>query len=68
MKISGHKTDNVYRRYRIVDGERRADKTKKLLEIDPSAAEIVRLVFELHLRGAGAGKLGVKAIADHLQS
>src|SRR5215469_2243426 len=52
--------------YRTVEAERRGDKIKKRLEIDPAEAEIVRTIFRLHLQGDGAGALGVKAIAAHL--
>jgi site-specific DNA recombinase len=50
--------------YRTVEAERRGDKIKKRLEIDPTEAEIVRIIYRLHLEGDGKGPLGIKAIAD----
>jgi site-specific DNA recombinase len=52
--------------YRAVEAERRGDKVKKRLELDPDEAPIVRLIFNLHLNGTRGQPLGVKAIADHL--
>src|SRR6185437_8240354 len=52
--------------YRTVEVERRGDKIKRRLDIEPTEAEVVRLLFRLHLEGDGAGPLGIKAIADHL--
>jgi site-specific DNA recombinase len=52
--------------YRAVEAERRGDKIKKCLEIDPTEAEIVRMIFRLYLDGDGKGPLGIKAIADAL--
>jgi site-specific DNA recombinase len=52
--------------YRTSEVERRGDKIKRCLEIEPSEAEIVRLIYRLHLEGAGSGQLGIKAIADQL--
>ncbi len=52
--------------YRTVEAERRGDKIKRRLEIDPIEAEIVKKIFRLHLDGEGHGVMGVKAIADHL--
>ncbi|HEV2548407.1 MAG TPA: recombinase family protein [Stellaceae bacterium] len=52
--------------YRLIEVERRGDRVKRRLEIDPGEAEIVRRIFRLHLHGEGAGPLGLKAIADHL--
>jgi site-specific DNA recombinase len=46
--------------------ERSGDKVKKRLVVDDAEAAIVRMVYDLHLQGTRAGKLGVKAIADHL--
>ncbi len=55
--------------YRIVVGERRGQKTKKTLEIDPFQAETVRLIFRLAREGDGAsGSMGIKAIAKHLNA
>lgn len=50
--------------YRAVEAERRGDKIKKRLEIDPTEAEVTRMIFRLHLEGDGKGPLGIKAIAD----
>jgi len=52
--------------YRTVEAERRGDKIKKRLEIDPAEAEIVRMIYRLHLEGEGQGPLGVKSMANHL--
>ena len=53
--------------YRVVDAEKRGAKVKKKLEIDPLHADTVRLAFRLSLEGDGvSGRLGVKAIAKHL--
>src|SRR6185312_14338943 len=52
--------------YRTVEVERRGDKIKRRLDIEPTEANVVRLLFRLHLEGDGAGPLGIKAIADHL--
>ena len=55
--------------YRIVGGERRGQKTKKTLEIDPFQAETVRLIFRLAREGDGAsGPMGIKSIAKHLNA
>ncbi|WP_374631721.1 recombinase family protein [Ferrovibrio sp.] len=53
--------------YRVVDAEKRADKTKKRLEADPAEAKLVRQIFDLYLSGDGrTGPLGVKSIVNHL--
>ncbi|MBI4968123.1 MAG: recombinase family protein [Rhodospirillales bacterium] len=52
--------------YRTVEAEKRGDKIKKRLEIDPGEAAIVRMIFNLCLKGDGSGPMGVKAIADYL--
>jgi len=53
--------------YRVVDAEKRGQKMKKVLEIDPLHADTIRLMFELALNGNGeSGRMGVKAIAKHL--
>ena len=53
--------------YRIVDAETRGQKMKKVLEIDSLHADTIRLMFELALNGDGeSGRMGVKAIAKHL--
>jgi site-specific DNA recombinase len=55
--------------YRIVAGEQRGQKTKKILEIDPFQAETVRLIFRLAREGDGAtGSMGIKSIASHLNA
>lgn len=55
--------------YRTVEAERRGQRIKKRLEIEPRAAETVRLMFRLFLEGDGStGPMGVKAIADWLNS
>src|SRR5260221_155789 len=52
--------------YRAEEAERRGEKIKKRLAVDDAEAAIVRMIFDLHLHGTGTAKLGVKAIADHL--
>jgi site-specific DNA recombinase len=52
--------------YRTIEAERRGDKIKKRLEIEPREAELVRQIFTLYLDGDGARALGVKGIADRL--
>lgn len=55
--------------YRVVEAERRGDKAKKRLEIDPKEAEIVRMIFTLYRVGDGRrGPLGIKAIVNHLNA
>ncbi len=55
--------------YKAVAAEKRGDKIKKKLAIDPSNAEIVRLIFKLFLEGDGeSGPLGVKKIASWLNT
>jgi len=53
--------------YRTVERERRADKRKMGMEIDPQEAETVRLVFQLYLQGDGkVGPMGIKSIVEYL--
>ena len=53
--------------YRVTEAERRGHKIKKRLELDPTEAEVVREIYELHLHGCDRrGPLGVQAIAAHL--
>ncbi|MBF0169429.1 MAG: recombinase family protein, partial [Alphaproteobacteria bacterium] len=52
--------------YRTVEAEKRGDKIKKRLEIDPREAETVRMIFRLFLQGDGSGPMGIKAVADYL--
>ena len=52
--------------YCTTEVERRGDKAKKRLTIDPGEAEIVRMIFKLHFEGNAGAPLGVKGIADHL--
>jgi site-specific DNA recombinase len=52
--------------YRAVERERRADKRKMGMEINPQEAETVRLVFKLYLDGDGTGPLGIKRIVEYL--
>ncbi len=52
--------------YRTVVAETRGDKAKKVLEVYPEEAAVVRDIFSLYL-GDGTGQsLGVTALADHL--
>ncbi|MGB9153030.1 MAG: recombinase family protein [Alphaproteobacteria bacterium] len=49
--------------------EKRGQKIKKRLDIDPLHAEIVRLIFDLYLIGDGqSGSLGLKAIVNRLNA
>ena len=55
--------------YKTVAAEQRGTKIKKVLEIDGVEAELVRLIFDLYLKGDPAGgtpPLGVTAIAAWL--
>jgi site-specific DNA recombinase len=55
--------------YRIVEAERRGQKIKKKLDVDPVEAETVRLIFKLYLDGDGNnGPLGVKETTKWLNS
>jgi site-specific DNA recombinase len=55
--------------YKIVEAERRGQKIKKKLAIDPVEAETVRLIYRLYLEGDGAtGPLGVKETTKWLNS
>ena len=55
--------------YRTVEAERRGQKIKKRLDIDPIQAETVRLIFDLYLEGDGvSGALGLKAIVNRLNA
>ena len=55
--------------YKIVEAERRGQKIKKKLDVDPVEAEIVRLIYRLYLEGDGtAGPLGVKETTKWLNS
>ena len=55
--------------YRAVEAERRGQKIKKRLDIDPVQAETVRLIFDLYLEGDGvSGALGLKAIVNRLNA
>ncbi|MEW6397467.1 MAG: recombinase family protein [Pseudomonadota bacterium] len=55
--------------YKIVEAERRGQKIKKKLDIDPVEAETIRLMFRLYLEGDGnTGPLGVKETTKWLNS
>ncbi len=55
--------------YCVVDAEKRGDKIKRRLEIEPKEAEIVRQMFRLYVNGDGTtAPIGVKAIASHLNA
>ncbi len=55
--------------YRTIEAERRGQKIKKRLDIDPVQAETVRLIFDLYLDGDGqSGALGLKAIVNRLNA
>ena len=47
--------------------ERRGNKDKKKIVVDPVEAELVRVIFDLYTKGDGkSGSLGVKEIVSHL--
>lgn len=55
--------------YKIVEAERRGQKIKKKLDIDPIGAETVRLIYRLYLEDDGTtGPLGVKETVKWLNS
>ena len=55
--------------YRIVTAEQRGTKLKTKLEIDPTQAEKIRLIYRLALNGHdNTGPMGLKAIAVHLNA
>lgn len=55
--------------YKIVAAEKRGDKIKKKLAVDPKEAEIVKLIYGLFLTGDGeTGPLGVMNIAKWLNA
>ena len=55
--------------YRTVEVEKRGERSKKRLEIDPKAAETVRLIFKLFLEGDGtSGPMGIKAVVNWLNT
>ncbi len=55
--------------YRTVEVERRGQRIKKHLEIEPREAEIVRQIFKLFAEGDGThGPMGVKDIASWLNA
>ena len=55
--------------YRTVEAERRGQRIKKRLEVEPKEAETVRLIFKLFLEGDGTkGPMGVKDIASWLNA
>lgn len=53
--------------YRIVTADKRGDRTRKTLEIDPLHADTIRLIYRLALDGIdGEGPMGLRGIARHL--
>lgn len=53
--------------YRLVEAGRRGDRVKKRLAIEPIEADVVRLIFDLYLKGDGqSGPLGVKGVTSWL--
>jgi DNA invertase Pin-like site-specific DNA recombinase len=55
--------------YRIVDAEKRGDKMKRRLDVEPKEAELVRQMFRLYVNGDGTtAPIGVKAIATYLNA
>lgn len=55
--------------YQVVEAEKRGDKIKKRLQIDPDEAPLVKWMFEMALKGTpDRGRLGVQAISAKLNS
>ena len=55
--------------YQVVEAERRGDKVKKKLEIDPDETPLVKWMFEMALKGTPEkGRLGVQAISATLNA
>lgn len=57
--------------YRIVEAERRGQKIKKKLEIDPVEREIVEIIYRLYVDGdllTGTPPLGIKSICNWLNA
>jgi DNA invertase Pin-like site-specific DNA recombinase len=55
--------------YRVVDAEKRGQKIKKRLAVDPIQAETVRTIFSLYLEGDGqTGPMGIKSIVGALNA
>ena len=55
--------------YRLVEVEKRGNKVKKSLAIDPVDSETVKLIYNLYLYGhEGSGALGVKKIVKWLNN
>ncbi len=55
--------------FRTYVAEKRGKKDKKKIEIDPEAAEIIRLIFRLYVRGDGtSGPIGTKKVVQYLNS
>src|SRR3981189_1894202 len=53
--------------YKLVEAEKRGEKIKKKLDIDPVEVETVRLIYKLYLHGDGSsGALGVKEVVKWL--
>jgi site-specific DNA recombinase len=53
--------------YKLVEAEKRGEKIKKKLDVDPVEAETVRLIYKLYLHGDGnSGALGVKEVVKWL--
>ena len=55
--------------YRIVEAERRGQKIKKKLEVDPVEREVVQLIYHLYVDGdpaTGTPPLGIKGICNWL--
>ena len=53
--------------YRTYVAERRGDKAKKKLEVEPKEAEIVRMIYRLYIQGDGrSGPLGIKNVVSYL--
>ena len=53
--------------YRTIQTEQKGKRLKKILEIDPVEAEVVRLIYRLIVEGDGqSGPLGVKSVCNWL--
>jgi site-specific DNA recombinase len=52
--------------YRVVDALRVGSKIRKTIEIDPLKECVARQIYDLCITGSGAGPMGMKKIAAHL--
>ena len=52
--------------YNLIEGSRSGTKIRKRLGIDESDANVVRMIYRFYLQGCGAGSMGIKQVATHL--